>query len=652
MRPPGDPRRVLARLLDHLVSVQDPRGCWAGEVQWCPVLLAQWVIVGHAIGRPPDPARAARAIRHFEAWRTPEGGWGLHAESPACLFVTALGYVALRLLGVRPDAAPAAAALAWIRSQGGVEAIPTWGKLWLAMLGLYGWEGVHPMPPEPWLLPESSPVHPRRMYNHTRLIYLAMAWLYGRRLTVDLPLRDALRAELFVRAFDSIDFRGLRHLVAATDLYEAPSAALRAAFDALALAERSPFKPLRAAAMSSCLERIRFECRSTNWACVSPVNGLLNVLALWAADPSDPDAFCTYEGMDYWAWEDEAEGLRFNGAHSHTWDTAFVLQALAEVPAADRTPAVSEAARRACLFLRDSQMRDEIPDRRRWHRDSRLGGWCFSDAHHRWPVSDCTAEAASALLAHLDALPGGDRIEAARLAEAAEFVLTRRNPDGGFGSYEAERGGRALLDRVNPTEMFGNCMTERSYVECTASCVAGLARLRDRLPDHARERVDRAVRDGVECVLRQQRPDGAWAGFWGVHFTYGTWYAIEGLRAAGLPADHSAIRRACAWLLAHRKPDGGWGESWRGPVTGEYAEHERSQVIMTSWALLALLAAGNPDPAAADRAAALIASRQLPDGSMPKEGVGGVFFQTAMHHYCLYKDCFAAWALARWVRGR
>ena len=43
-------------------------------------------------------------VRHFEHTRQPDGGWGLHAESPSYVFVTTLSYVALRLLGLSADA--------------------------------------------------------------------------------------------------------------------------------------------------------------------------------------------------------------------------------------------------------------------------------------------------------------------------------------------------------------------------------------------------------------------------------------------------------------------------------------------------------------------------------------------------------------------
>jgi lanosterol synthase len=156
------------------------------------------------------------------------------------------------------------------------------------------------------------------------------------------------------------------------------------------------------------------------------------------------------------------------------------VQAICDGPA-DAIERMATPLRKAQAYLRESQMRVEIEDRERWYRDRRKGGWCFSDEHHQWPVSDCTAEALSAALALEGRVPEEERISDEWLAEAAAFVLSRQNPDGGFGSYERTRGTTAL-EMINPSEMFGNCMVELSYVECSASCVAGLARFRRRYP--------------------------------------------------------------------------------------------------------------------------------------------------------------------------
>ncbi len=649
--PPFDAASTLERALGALTRLQSERGCWVGEVVWCTMLISQHIIVSHLIGQPLSPERKEKYLRYYRSWQTPDGGFGMHRESPAYVYMTTLAYVAMRLMGLGKDEELPRRAREWLRTHGGVLHIPSWGKFWLAMLGLYGWEGVNPIQPELWLLPEWAPVHPRRMYNHTRLIYLGIGYLYGRRVTgPETPLIRELRAELYDEPYQSIDFSAYRHTLAPTDVYVAPSWLLRTAYNTLYLCERIHSEALRKTALDRCFERILFELRSTNYACVSPVNGLLNVLALWDRDPQHPELLQAYRGVDYWTWEDEEEGLRINGAHSHTWDTAFTVQAIMEGPP-EAAEQMKEPLARAHAYLRASQMREEIPERKRFFRDRRLGGWCFSDEHHRWPVSDCTAEALSAAL-HLDERhPEEARIGDQRLREAAEFVLSRQNKDGGFGSYERSRGTLAL-EIVNPAEMFGNCMTERSYVECSASCVAGLARFRARYPDVLRSKIDRAVKRGVARILAAQLDDGSWEGFWGVNFTYAIMYGIEGLLAAGLPSDHPAIRRACDWLVAKQFPDGGWGEHYTSCEKRVYVPHERSQVIMTSWALMALLAARDPRWDVIERGARLLASRQQADGDFPKEGVGGVFFNTAMHHYCLYKNYFTVWALGRYERAR
>jgi cycloartenol synthase len=52
-------------------------------------------------------------------------------------------------------------------------------------------------------------------------------------------------------------------------------------------------------------------------------------------------------------------------------------------------------------------------------------------------------------------------------------------------------------------------------------------------------------------------------GSWAVCFTYGTWYAVRGLVAAGRTFKNSpAVRKACDFLLSKELPSGGWGESY------------------------------------------------------------------------------------------
>ena len=87
-----------------LLALQQPSGCWEGEMVWCTVILSQTVIVRHIVGSPFDANDRNEALRYFESTRTADGVWGLHPEATGSVFVTTLAYIAHRLLGVSVEA--------------------------------------------------------------------------------------------------------------------------------------------------------------------------------------------------------------------------------------------------------------------------------------------------------------------------------------------------------------------------------------------------------------------------------------------------------------------------------------------------------------------------------------------------------------------
>jgi lanosterol synthase len=572
----------------------------------------------------------------------------LHPEGPTQVFTTTLAYVALRLAGVGAEHELIAPARVWLQRQpGGVLGIPTWGKFWLALLDLYGYEGVSALPPELFVLPAWLRIHPSRWYCHTRYIYLGMAYLYGRRFTANLgELGDSLRRELYAAPYDTIDFAAHREHVSPIDLSVKPATALAAARRLIALLEQLCPRGLRARALDHCFERILYEQRASRYQALSPVNGLLNCLAIFAQDPAHPELGPSLDGLEAWKWSDEAGGTRYAGARSQTWDTAFACRALLVVDGNDAD--ARDSLRRAYEFLKSAQLIDEVPEGEHEHRAAVRAGWCFSDGTHRWPVSDCTAEALTTML-EIESVPGlipaADRLSEDRVRDAVTFLLARQNPDGGFSTYEAIRGA-AWLDRLNPSEMFRGCMTERSYIECTASAVEALAKVRAAHPDLMSGTVAAAIARALVFLRRSQRPDGSFAGAWGINYTYAIFHVTKALVAAGVDGSDPALVRAAAWLREKQRADGGWGEHFSSCLTGTYVEHPQSQVVMTSWALLALTEE-TPASEATARGMRWLASKQQANGSWPDEAVNGVFFGTAMLDYRLYRVYFPVWALAR-----
>lgn len=634
------------RAADNLLSLQHAAGCWEGEMVWCPVVTAQVAIARHVVGRPFSAEDAAKIVLHFERTRTADGAFGLHPEHAGSVFVTSMVYVAARLLGVSADHPLTASARTWLHARpGGVLSAPTWGKFWLSLLGLYGRDGLRPLVPELVLLPKAVPVHPIRFYCHTRYVYLAMALLQGGRAKFDIgPIADDLRRELYGPAGPPVGFREHRYHLAAEDAFEPPNLLVRAAERVLGWYDRFPIRKLREAALHKCADLIARDLNATDHLTLSPVNGVLNALALHArgADPAEV-AKCV-DGFEFYRWEDDARGLRYAGGRTRVWDTGFAVEALLANPAA--AGAHREPLLRAYRFLAAQQMTRSVAGRDPLFPDTAEGGWCLGDAANGWPVSDCTAEALAAVLGMHAAIEPPERIPDARLAQAADFILSRQNRDGGFGSYERARTPR-WLERLNPAEMFTRCMTDQSYVECTGSCLVALSRFRAAVPTHAPRRVARAVSRGIRFLLSCQRPDGAFPGAWGVYLTYGTFHAVRGLRAVGHPAESPALRRAAGWLVRHQKPDGGWGEHFTGCLRQEYVEHPESQATMTSWAVLALSDVVGTADRAVMRGAEWLSRHQSAAGSWPREAVNGVFFGTAMLDYDLYRAYFPAWALAR-----
>lgn len=85
------------------------------------------------------------------------------------------------------------------------------------------------------------------------------------------------------------------------------------------------------------------------------------------------------------------------------------------------------------------------------------------------------------------------------------------------------------------------------------------------------------------------------------------------------------VRKACEFLVSKQMADGGWGEKYKACETGEWVDHEMSQVVNTSWVVLSLLAVGYPDREPIRRGIKLIEDRQQPSGEWLQENIEGVF---------------------------
>jgi len=644
----ADPvRDAVSRGLERLAALQEPDGAWRGDYGGPMFLLPMYVGAHHIARREIPAATRRRMVEYIEAVQREDGSVGLHAEAERpCMFTSVLCYVALRLLGQHRDDEAAAAMRRWILESGGALGSSSWGKFMLCLLNLYDYEGLHPVLPELWLLPYRAPVHPGRLWCHCRQVYLPMAWLYGVRAAApEDRLLLQIRQEIYDQPYHTIRWREHRDTLSEHDRRLPASPLLSLVNRALGVADDLHIPLLRARALAALREHIDYEDEATHFIRIGPVNAVLNTLVHCFAAPGSEAverSFTALEGYLY----DGHDGVKMNGYNSTAlWDTAFGVQTVlaAQEAGVAQTPALKRCLERAGGFIRDNQVVDDLPERERFFRHACVGGWPFSDRPHGWPITDCTAEGLKSALGLQGRLEPA--IPDALLRQTVELILSFQNQGGGWSTYELQRGG-SWLERLNPSGVFSEIMVDYPYVECTSASIQALVRARGRYGAAIDARIHRAVARGARFIRRQQREDGGFYGSWAVCFTYGTWFAVWGLAAAGADPDNPGLRRACAFLERHQSADGGWGEHHDSCTEQRYVPHPESQVVNTAWALLALIRAGRGRAEAARRAARFLVARQLPDGDWPREAMVGVFNKTTLINYDNYRRYFPVWALS------
>jgi len=645
---------ALIKGINYFSYLQSEDGHWPGDYGGPLFLLPGLLIAAYISGTPFPKAHQEMMKIYLLNHQNQDAGWGMHIEGESTLFGTVMQYVSLRILGIDKNHQQLAKARTWIKNNGGATGIPSWGKFYLSVLNLYDWQGFNSLFPEMWLFPQWLPVHPWRYWCHSRMVYLPMAYCYAERIKApENELILSLREEIYNEDFASIDWPKQRNAVCEKDGYTTPSPVLNGMNFFTNNYEKFKCAWLRKKSIDYILKYLNAEDEQTGYINIGPVNQAINSICIWHAYGKDSAPFKKHVArwFDYlWVAED---GMKMNGYNgSQLWDTAFATRAMLESDLGKLFPATLA---KSYQFIDSSQIDAEHSTHAEFFRHPMIGSWPFSTAENGWPVADCTAEGLSATLAVHQAGLLKPTIDERRIKNAADIILSYQNTDGGWATYELTRAPK-WLEKLNPSEIFADIMIDYSWTECTAACVISLLEIQEIYPSFKNTEIRNAISAGINFIVKQQKPDGSWYGAWAVCFTYATWFGVEAISKAkgkGYYDDavlSTRINKACAFLVAKQKPDGGWGETFESCSKLVYTEAATSQLVNTAWALLTLMAADFGDKKIIETGINLLLNRQTDIGDWPQESISGVFNYNCMITYANYRNIFPIWALSRYHR--
>nr|ODN91514.1 lanosterol synthase [Cryptococcus depauperatus CBS 7855] len=656
LKPATTPLEAARNGFKFYKQIQSPDGHFSTEYGGPLFLIPGLVIALTVTGQILRPEQSIEIRRYLLSKRRDEGGWGLHTAAPPTVYGTVMNYVTLRLLGMGPDEGPMTEIRGLIHKMGGATGIPTWGKVWLCILGAYDWDGVGSVPPELWLLPDWVPFAPWRWWIHVRQVFTPMSYLYGSRFVGPFtPLVLSLRQEIYNQAYDSIDWPSQRSNISSYDLYSPHHPLLDLAHSVLSIYEKFPqipvlssLLPLRQKALDRVYDMVTYEDENTTYQTVGPVSKAFHIVCRYAREGRDSEAFKMHlSRVDDFLWLSK-EGLMMMGTNgSQLWDVSFMAQAAFETGLADE-----DEFKDSMVGMLDWLDKAQISDNPKWYKEGyrhrSKGAWPFSTPEQSYTVSDCTAEGLKAVMALQSLAYTEQKVTVKRMRDAVDTLLSMQNASGGFASYELTRGS-TKLEFLNAAEVFaGNIMIDYTYPECTTSVLSALKYFSKIDPSYRPSEIQQTVDRALHYIHSIQKPDGSWYGSWGICFTYATMFALESLSIAGETFSNSErVRRACGFLANKQMEDGGWGETYMSCVTMKYSQHEKSQVVQTAWAILALVYAQYPEKSVIERATKLIMSRQKSDGRWEQEDTEGVFNKNCAIDYPAFKFIFCIWALGR-----
>ncbi|SFV35278.1 squalene-hopene/tetraprenyl-beta-curcumene cyclase [Hyphomicrobium facile] len=615
-----------------LLALQRDDGHFVFELEADATIPAEYVLMRHYLAEPVDAALEAKIANYLRRIQSENGGWPLFHDGASNISASVKAYYALKMIGVGTEEPYMKKARGWILSQGGASHANVFTRNLLALFGAIPWTGVPVMPVEIMVLPRWFPFHLDKISYWARTVVVPLTVLNALKPRARNPKAVGI-PELFTIPPENVKVwpKGPHQKSPWSEIFGAIDRVLRffEPYFPKSLRKRSIDK-----AVAFVDERLNGE---DGLGAIFPamVNSLLVYDALGYSH--DHPNYVTARGSIEKLLMVKDDEAYCQPCLSPVWDTALSSHALMEVG----DPQAEAAAARALQWLKPLQVLDTVGDWAASRPGIRPGGWAFQYANPHYPDTDDTAVVVMAMdRAQGRVEPNGEAYRES-IARGREWIEGMQSKNGGWGAFDADNT-YEYLNQI-PFSDHG-ALLDPPTADVAARCVSMLAQLGER-------RGQSYVLDNAVAYLeRTQEKDGSWYGRWGMNYIYGTWSVLCALNAAGVDPASSVVRKAVAWLLSIQNSDGGWGEDGES-YSLDYKGYTPapSTASQTSWALLALMAAGEVDNPAVQKGIAYLAATQGSDGFWAEKRFTATGFPRVFYlRYHGYPKFFPMWALARY----
>ena len=616
--------RAVTEVQEYLLRIQNDDGHWCGELEGDTILESEYILTMLFIGRLRE-RRTLKAASYLVEQSLAEGGWALYPGGPPDVSASAKAYFVLKLLGHDVNATYMAKARRVILDLGGLGAINSFTRIYLAIFGQVPWERCAAVPPELILLPRWFPLNLYEMSAWTRAIVVPLSVIWARKPSCSVPETAGI-GELWVGSRPHPQYPpGLW-----SGLFRVIDASLR-------FVERHRMLPLRRRALKACEAWMLQHSQNSDGigAIFPPIINSIIALRCLGYDLDHPATRAQIHELERLEIE-ERDTLRVAPCFSPVWDTALTMVSLVGSGFEPEHPALCKAAE--WLLQREVRaMGDWVVK----NPKGEPGGWYFEYRNEFYPDVDDTFQVVTALSSMRFPEGSSEARKSAAIGRALGWVLSMQNKDGGWASFDRDCN-RDFLTRIPFADH--NAMTDPSTSDITGRGLETLASA-----GYLRQHL--AARNAVKFLYRQQEEDGTWYGRWGCNYIYGSWLALRGLECSGEDMKQERAQAAVRWFRKVQNRDGGWGESPQSYNDPALKGQGPSTAAQTAWALLGLMAAGDFRGDNVRRGIEYLLATQEEDGSWRDQHWTATGFPKVFYlRYHLYATYFPLLALGRFLR--